>query len=106
MVSTSGHISMTTSAGGFKKGLKRLFGGESFFRNTFTAEGRPGEVLLAPALCGDMTVANIDRNDWFIASSAYVGGDESVSLETKLGGFKGFFSGAGIFILRPVAMDA
>ena len=40
MVSTSGHISMTTSAGGFKKGLKRLFGGESFFRNTFTAEGR------------------------------------------------------------------
>ena len=29
MVSTSG-MSMTTSAGGLKKGLKRLFGGESF----------------------------------------------------------------------------
>ena len=100
MVSTSGNVSMTTSAGGLKKGLKRLFGGESFFRNTFTAEGREGEVLLAPALCGDMTVIDIDRADWFIASSAYVGGDGTIDLQTKVGGFKGFFSGAGVFILR------
>ncbi len=100
MVSTSGNVTMTTSAGGLKKGLKRLFGGESFFRNTFTAENSSGEVLLAPALCGDMTVVDVNQSDWFIASSAYVGGDDSIDLQTKVGGFKGFFSGAGIFILR------
>jgi uncharacterized protein (TIGR00266 family) len=100
MIATSGNVTMTTSAGGLKKGLKRMFGGESFFRNTFTAEGAPGEVILAPALCGDMTVIDVDQRDWFIASSAYVGGDSTVDLQTKVGGFKGFFSGAGIFILR------
>ena len=100
MVSTSGNVTMTTSAGGLGSGLKRLLGAESFFRNTFTAEGASGEVLLAPVLCGDLAVADVDESNWYIASSAYVGGDDSVDLQTKVGGFKGFFSGAGLFILR------
>ena len=52
MVGMSPNMDMKTSAGGLKKGLKRLFGGESFFRNEFSPQGGPGEVLLAPALCG------------------------------------------------------
>ena len=100
MVSTSAHVTMTTSAGGLKSGLKRLLGSESFFRNTFTAEETAGEVLLAPALCGDLAVADVNASNLFIASSAYVGGDSTVDLQTKVGGFKGFLSGAGLFILR------
>lgn len=100
MVSTDSHVHMETAAGGFKKGLKRLFGGESFFRNTFTAQGAPGEVLLAPPLAGDMTVLECGDRAWFVQSTSYVAGDKSLSLDTKLGGFKTFFAGEGIFVLR------
>jgi uncharacterized protein (TIGR00266 family) len=100
MVSTDSHVQMETAAGGFKKGLKRLFGGESFFRNTFTATGRPGEVLLAPALAGDMTVLDCGARSWFIQSTSYVAGHKTIELDTKVGGFKTFFAGEGIFVLR------
>ena len=36
MVGMSTNVQMQTQSGGLMKGLKRLFGGESFFRNTFT----------------------------------------------------------------------
>lgn len=55
MVSCSGGINMQTNAtGGFLKSLRRgLFGGESVFQNTFTAE-EPGTVRFAPPLPGDI----------------------------------------------------
>lgn len=100
MVGTSGNVAMATQAGGLKKGLKRLFGGESFFRNTFTAQGGAGEVLLAQSLCGDMMTLDCGESPWFIQSSSYVGGAPTVDLNTKLGGFKTFFAGEGLFVLR------
>lgn len=100
MVATDANVQMTTSAGGFKKGLKRLFGGESFFRNTFSPSGGSGQVMLAPALCGEMTVLDCGNASWFLQSRAYVAGHKTVNLDTKLGGFKGFFGGPGLFVLR------
>jgi uncharacterized protein (TIGR00266 family) len=100
MVGTTGGVEMTTSAGGFMKGLKRMFGGESLFRNTFTAPASGGEVLLAPALCGDMTVLDGNDGPWFLQSSTYVAAEKSIELETKVGGFKTFFSANGLFVLR------
>jgi uncharacterized protein (AIM24 family) len=121
MVGMSADVNMTTDAGGFKKGLKRLLGGESFFRNTFTAPREGGEVLLAPPLCGDMVVlpvggapldgvvvgeelgraaAGSGRGGWFVQASAYVASTLGVNIDSKLGGFKGFFSGAGAFVLK------
>ncbi len=47
MVGKSTNVQMQTQSGGLMSGLKRMFGGESFFRNTFTAANGPGEVLLA-----------------------------------------------------------
>src|SRR5262245_9959132 len=45
----------TTVKGGLLEGLKRaLLAGESFFQNTYTAEGGPGEVGLAPGAPGDI----------------------------------------------------
>lgn len=100
MVGTSSNVQMTTSAGGVMKGLKRMFGGESFFRNQFTAQSGPGEVLLAPALCGDMTVLDLSASPWFIQSSSYIAAPPTIELNTKVGGFKSFFAGEGIFVLR------
>lgn len=104
MVGMSTNVQMQTQSGGLMKGLKRLFGGESFFRNTFTASGGQGEVLFATPLCGDMAVLEAGQKQWCIQSSAYVASSPSVDVKTKTGGIKGMFSGAGLFMLETQGM--
>ncbi len=106
MVGMSTNVQMQTQAqGGVFGGLKRMFGGESFFRNTFTAQGGPGEVLFAQALCGDMATLPMTPQGYFIQSAAYIASTPDVHVETKVGGFKGFFSGAGVFILQATSQQ-
>jgi uncharacterized protein (TIGR00266 family) len=98
MMGMSTNINIQTKAGGILKGLKRMFGGESFFRNTFTAQGGPGEVLLTTPLCGDMAVLDVGQRQWLIQNSAYVASSPTVDVATQ-GSVKGIFSGAGMFVL-------
>ncbi|MBW2453134.1 MAG: TIGR00266 family protein, partial [Deltaproteobacteria bacterium] len=99
MMGMSTNVNMQTKSGGLMKGLKRMFGGESFFRNTFTAQGGQGEVLLTTPLCGDMAVLEVGAQQWYLSNSAYVASAPTVDVATQSGGFKGWFSGAGLFIL-------
>jgi uncharacterized protein (TIGR00266 family) len=104
MVGMSTNVSITTqSAGGLMGGLKRMLGSESFFRNTFTADSGPAEVLLAHSLCGDMAVLETAPTGYYLQSSAFVASSPDVVLDTKLGGFKSFFSGAGLFVLKATS---
>lgn len=98
MMGMSTNVQMTTQSGGILKGLKRMFGGESFFRNTFTAQGGPGEVLFTTPLCGDMAVLDVGARQWLIQNSAYVASSPTVDVQTQ-GSLKGIFSGAGLFVL-------
>ncbi len=62
MSGMSGGVEIETKAqGGLLGGLKRsVRGGESFFINTFSAGGGPGEVIVAPALPGDIIHLPVD----------------------------------------------
>lgn len=100
MVGMTPNVVVQTQSGGLMGGLKRLFGGESFFRNTFTAHNGRGEVLFAPPLAGDMVVVDVGARQWRIQNSAYVACSPTVNVATKAGGMKGFFSGAGFFVLE------
>lgn len=103
MVGMSPNVQIHTQAGGIFKGLKRMFGGESFFRNTFTAMGGHGELLLAHALCGDMVVLEMTPAGYYLQSSAYVASSPHVQVDVALGGLRGFFSGAGLFCLKATS---
>lgn len=98
MMGMSPNVQITTQSGGFMKGLYRMFGGESFFRNTFTAHGGNGEVLLTTPLCGDMTVLECGRTQWNVQNSCYIGSSLGVDVQTQ-GRLAGIFSGAGLFAL-------
>lgn len=100
MVGMSTNVNVETQAGGLMSGLKRMFGGESFFRNTFTAEGGPGEVLLAHALCGDMVILEMTPQGYFVQGSSFVASSPTVSVDTRVGGFRSFFAGEGVFVLQ------
>jgi uncharacterized protein (TIGR00266 family) len=100
MVGMSAHVEIQTQSGGLMSGIKRMFGGESFFRNTFTAHGASGEVLLAHSLCGDMTVLQMTPQGYFVQSSSFIASTPNVNIETRVGGFRSFFAGEGAFVLQ------
>ncbi len=104
MVGMSTSVQMQTGmgGGGLLKGLGRaLFGGESFFRNTFTAAGGDGEVLLAHTLSGDQVVIDVEPSrPVHLQSSAYIASEPTVELDTKVGGFRTFFGGEGLFVMK------
>lgn len=118
MVTMSSGVNVSTTmnhraGGGFVGALKRgVLGGESFFQNLFTATGPGAEVGLAPKLCGSMVVHELDgQRDLFIQGSSYVAAPDSVTLDTKWQGLRGFFSGETLFFLRagghgPVLLNA
>lgn len=106
MVAMSSEVQVQTAMrGGLLAAAKRkMLGGESIFQNTFVSSS-PGQTLfLAPPPEGDVRVLELGAGqEFFLQSGAYLAhyGD-SMTLDTKWGGVKSFFSGLGFFMLRVV----
>jgi uncharacterized protein (TIGR00266 family) len=102
MVSMSGNIQLETAMrGGFFGALKRsVLGGESFFVNTFTAAGAPGEITLAPSLPGDVAHERLAGGTFYLQSGAYICGSPSLAIDSAWGGARGFFGGPGLVLLQ------
>lgn len=102
MVAQGGVQMVTGMSGGFFKGFKKaLFGGESFFLNTFTAEAGGGWVSLAPGLPGDIAWFDVASNqNLFIQGGSFLACTPNVETDTKFQGLKGMFSGEKMFFIR------
>ncbi len=102
MVARDPGVQMKTQMkGGLLASAKRkLLGGESLFINTFTSSA-PGEVLyLAAGPEGDTIELDVLPNEpLFLQSGTFLAAHDTVTLDTKWGGAKGFF-GAGLFLLK------
>jgi uncharacterized protein (TIGR00266 family) len=91
----------TSTQGGIMKGLKRsVLGGESFFMNTFTANGPGAEVIFAPALSGDVIHWQLDGRTVYLQSGSYLASSMGIEVDSKWGGAKTFFSKEGLFMLK------
>lgn len=105
MISMSESISVSTNSkgggsGGVFSGVRRMLAGESFFLNIFTSNGE-GEVCTAPALVGDITHIVLDGSKEFaVQASSYLASTPGIQIDTKWGGFKTFFGGEGLFMLK------
>jgi len=87
--------------GGVLKSLKRAaLGGESFFVTSYTAGPEGGWVDVAAYLPGDINVVELTETAWFVQKGSWIASAESVTLDTKWGGFKNLFGSEGGFILR------
>ncbi len=85
--------------GGLMKGVGRMLGGESLFISEFTAT-YPGELLLSPGVPGDIQHYKLSGNSLFVQSSGFVAASPTVQMDTKFQGFKGFFSGESLFLIK------
>lgn len=102
MVARDTAVQMNTSVrGGIMGGIKRLATRESLFQSTFTATAPGQTVWFAPGNDGDMEEVILQEGqEIMIASSAYVASVPSVTMDAKFQGLKGFFTGAGLIMVR------
>jgi uncharacterized protein (TIGR00266 family) len=77
-----------------------MFGGESFFLNTFRAPDREAEVSFAPPLPGDVVGRELTGETVYVTSGSYLAASEGVEVDTKFGGARTFLGGEGLFLLR------
>jgi uncharacterized protein (TIGR00266 family) len=102
MVGMSPDMEMDTQAkGGFLKSISRsMFGGESFFLNTYTGVADGDNVLLAPPLPGDIAVIEMHGEALMVQSGSYLASSEGIVVDTKWSGAKTFFGGEGLIMLK------
>lgn len=101
MVAMSANVDLNAELkGGVFGALKRAVGGESAFVSTFTAQGGPGEVALAPGSPGDIAGIEMTGQTFMVQSSSYLAGDTTLTVDTKFGGARSFFGGEGLFLLQ------
>ncbi|MDX1600529.1 MAG: TIGR00266 family protein [Anaerolineales bacterium] len=102
MVSMTEGIEIETKMrGGVLKSIARsVLGGESFFINTFRAGASGGEVMLAPALPGDVQQVAVQDSPLLVQSGSFLAAEETVEVDTEWGGTKTFFASEGLFMLR------
>lgn len=108
MVEASAMAAMDTSLqmkskmkGGLIKGVGRMLGGESLFINEFTAHGKKGELYISPGAPGDVKHYCVSKKcNLMVQSTGFVACSPEVEIDTKFQGFKGFFSGESLFLLK------
>ena len=86
--------------GGLMKGVGRMLSGESLFLSEFTAKNKPGQLFLSPGIPGDIQHYYLNGRGLMIQSSGFVASGTEVNLDTNFQGFKGFFSGESLFLIR------
>jgi uncharacterized protein (TIGR00266 family) len=90
----------TTTRGGVLAGLKRtMLSGESFFQNTFEAEGSPGMIGFAPGAVGDIREYQMTGSELYLEKGAYLASSPDVQCDAKFDGLRGLFN-EGFFVLR------
>lgn len=100
LVSHSDGVRIETGArGGVFGALKRAFGGESFFVNTYAAPDG-GQVTFAPPLPGDVVHRPLADESLIVQSGSYLAAGTDVRVNSRWGGAKTFLGGEGLFMLE------
>jgi uncharacterized protein (TIGR00266 family) len=98
MATMSSNASINTKLRG---GFSRILVGESLFINEFCSRNGDSEIGIAPGAPGEIVYRKMGGETLFLQSSSFLACSEGVVLETQWQGvFKGFFSGAGLFLIK------
>lgn len=95
----------TTSNGGFGKAFGRMFSGDSFFQNVYTAQGRNGLIAFASSFPGEIIPFEIHPGqEYILQKRAFLASEAGVNLTVHFHKkvASGLFGGEG-FILQRVS---
>ncbi len=79
--------------------VRKVFGGESFFVNHYSAD-QPGSVWLAPTFAGGIAHRRLDGETFTMSTGAYLASSGDVDVNVTYGGLKGLLAGEGAFFLE------
>ncbi len=103
---SSGFAVQTTSknkggGGGLVKGLKRMFAGENFFLNHFTATQANQDLIIGPRLLGDVIHYPMTGGTLVVQGSSWLASATGIDIDATWQGFgKALFSGEGMFWVK------
>ncbi len=107
MIAMSPRIEVQTTSrargggGGIMKGLKRIFSGESFFLNHFTAQEPGQEIIVGPSLAGDIVHHTMRGGTLIVQGSSWLASAAGIHIDTSWQGFgKALFSGEWMFWVK------
>lgn len=105
MLALSSGISLKTTTykrnqGSLLKGLKRMFSGESFFVNHYTAPAHGGEIYLAPSLHGDIFQKELQSEHLIVQAGSYLASEPGIEVDFNYQGLKSLLSGESLFWLK------
>lgn len=106
MVAMSTGLQVETRAsqrggGGLLRGLKRMFAGENFFLNHYTAERDGASLVLAPRLIGDLVSHRLTGGSIVVQGTSWLASDERISIDATWRGFSSaLFSGESMFWVK------
>jgi uncharacterized protein (AIM24 family) len=88
-----------TLKGAVKFSMKKLLTGGEMTHSTFTG---PGELLLAPATLGDISILKLGgKETWSVGRDAFLASTQGILREYKNQGIsKAMFSGEGMFVYK------
>jgi uncharacterized protein (TIGR00266 family) len=103
---SSGMVINTTSrsrggSGGIIKGIKRMFSGENFFLNHFTAQAPNQSLLIGPAMMGDCIHHPLTGGTMIVQGTSWLASTGNIEIDTTWQGFSSaLFSGESMFWVK------
>ena len=83
------------------KGLKRMFSGESFFLNHFTAQAPNQSLLIGPTMLGDCMHHTMRGGTLIVQGSSWLASTPDIDIDTTWQGFSSaLFSGESMFWVK------
>lgn len=90
-------------SGGIMRGLKRMFAGENFFLNHFTARGPDQTLILGPGMLGDVVHHNLDAGNLIVQGSSWLASGPGIEIDASFQGLgKALFSGESVFWVKCI----
>lgn len=103
MTSMNAELSIKTelSGGLIPALLKKFFGGESMFINTFSNNTqKPLELVLSQAVIGDIECFDLSEGELCLQPGAFIAYTKGVKMGVQWAGFKSWVLGEGLFKLK------
>ena len=87
--------------GGFRKGLKRIFSGESYFLNHFTATASNQMLMIGPSMLGDIVHHPLSGGSLVVQGGSWLASDQGIEIDTTWQGLgKGLLGGESMFWVK------
>jgi uncharacterized protein (TIGR00266 family) len=106
MIAMSAGVSVETSSqkrggGGFMRGLRRMFAGENFFLNHFSAAAPDQTLFIGPGMLGDITQHAMRGGSLIVQGSSWLASSSEVVVDASFQGLtNALFSGEGMFWVK------